>query len=161
MLFSMRRNSLSFTTSLLLGAAVMYLLDPVSGRRRRALLRDQTVRLVNDCTDWCTGLTRDLRNRASGVRARLRPLDQGVVDDEVLEARVRTALGRATSHPGAIDVISVNGIVTLTGPVLANEHDAIWRAVSRVAGVQDVIDQLTLHESAGSIPALQGGAPVV
>jgi osmotically-inducible protein OsmY len=142
----------------------MYLLDPTTGRRRRALLRDRAMRFVRDAADAATGLACDLSNRASGVRARLQQLQQrgaeSSVDDTVLEARVRSSLGRVTSNPGAIQVTSVSGVVTLTGPVLASEHDAVYRTVSRVPGVAPVIDRLTLHESAASVSGLQGAANV-
>jgi osmotically-inducible protein OsmY len=156
----MNRHPFTWAASLTLGAALMYLLDPTNGRRRRARLRDQTARCVNDTTDASSGIARDLRNRAMGVRAWLQRTEAGPVDDGVLAARVRSALGRATSHPGSIGVTSVSGIVTLTGPVLAREYDALYRAVSRVPGVEDVIDHLTVHEDAGSIPGLQGGVTV-
>ncbi|HXG89213.1 MAG TPA: BON domain-containing protein [Vicinamibacterales bacterium] len=100
-------------------------------------------------------LSRDWRNRASGLAARWDRADTRV-DDVVIEARVRSSLGRVTSHPGTVGVASIDGMVTLTGPVLAAEHAAICRAVGRVRGVGEVIDQLTQHEQAGSVPGLQG-----
>jgi hyperosmotically inducible protein len=157
----MRKPSFAWVSSLTLGALLMYLLDPTTGRRRRAQLRDRATRVLHDAADACSGLACDLSNRARGVRARLqRRVAVDSVDDTVLEARVRSSLGRVTSTPGAIQVTSVAGIVTLTGPVLAREHDAVFRAVSRVPGVTDVIDRLTMHESAGSISSLQGAASV-
>ena len=51
------------------GAALMYILDPERGRRRRALLRDKVVGLSNDLGEAASGRARDLRNRAQGVVA--------------------------------------------------------------------------------------------
>src|SRR5687767_14913457 len=140
-----------------LGLACMYLLDPTAGGRRRALVRDKAIRLAHKTADGSDALARDLRNRAAGAVAQVRGrFEDRPVDDSVLEARVRSALGRVTTHPSAINVFSDDGCVTLMGPVLAPEHEAICNAVSRVSGVCEVNDQTTLHETAGSVPALQG-----
>jgi hypothetical protein len=50
-----------------LGAALMYLLDPSGGGRRRALIRDKAVGLSHDITDAVEGKAKDLRNRAKGL----------------------------------------------------------------------------------------------
>jgi BON domain len=156
----LNQSSWSLIGSIGAGAALMYLLDPNSGRRRRALLRDRAVHAAHKTADSAAALSRDLRNRAIGLMAGMRArfeADGAPVDDAVIEARVRSALGRVTTHPGAIGVSSSAGFVTLTGPVLASEHDAVYRAVSGVPGVCDVIDNLSAHEQAGDVPGLQGG----
>ena len=60
-----------------LGALLMYFLDPVSGRRRRALARDQAVHARRVASECVSGTVVDLRNRAYGVladtKAALRP----------------------------------------------------------------------------------------
>jgi hypothetical protein len=55
-----------------IGAAVMYFFDPVSGRRRRALLRDQVTHYQNEVTQYAEGTAKDLRNRAQGLVAEAR-----------------------------------------------------------------------------------------
>ena len=50
-----------------IGAALMYILDPDQGRRRRALLRDKLVSMSNKTSDAVGRTSRDLRNRAQGV----------------------------------------------------------------------------------------------
>lgn len=52
-----------------LGAALMYLLDPERGRRRRALLRDKLVSASNKTADVASKTARDLRNRTQGLIA--------------------------------------------------------------------------------------------
>jgi uncharacterized membrane protein len=75
---------------LVLGAGAMYLLDPDRGRRRRALLRDQGVHAWHKTEDGLGTVGRDLRNRSSGVAARLRSrLKSDHPDDEVQEERAR------------------------------------------------------------------------
>ena len=55
-----------------IGALAMYFFDPVSGRRRRALLRDQMVHAQKEMTDYAEGTAKDLRNRAYGIAAEAR-----------------------------------------------------------------------------------------
>lgn len=53
-------------------SALTYLLDPDSGRRRRALLRDQAVRLQHRVRDDVQASARDAANRARGLAAQAR-----------------------------------------------------------------------------------------
>jgi hypothetical protein len=55
-----------------LGALAMYYLDPVSGNRRRALLRDKLVHYRKEARVYAGGTYQDLRNRAHGVVAEAR-----------------------------------------------------------------------------------------
>jgi hypothetical protein len=55
-----------------IGALAMYFYDPVSGRRRRALLRDQMTHAQKEITDYAEGTAKDLRNRAQGLAAEAR-----------------------------------------------------------------------------------------
>lgn len=50
-----------------LGAALMYLLDPDRGNRRRALIRDKMVRLNRQTQEAVSGRAKDLSNRAKGM----------------------------------------------------------------------------------------------
>jgi hypothetical protein len=56
-------------------------------------------------------------------------------NNELLAARVRAALATSVSNPGAVDVTVTQGIVTLSGPVLAAEIDRMLDAVEQVPGV--------------------------
>jgi uncharacterized membrane protein len=141
-----------------LGAAVMYYFDPARGRYRRALVRDRLVHAGHQTNHGASVVARDSRNRALGLAARLRSLlDRGQADDAVLSERVRACLGRAVSHPHAIQVQSADGVITLTGPVLAAEVPLLVDCVLGVPGVRDVKNQLDVHAEPGRIPALQGG----
>jgi len=155
------------TTALLIGAGLAYLLDPDRGTRRRALVRDKAIRTKHKLADSLGGSTRDLRNRAGGVVAELRSRFRGEsVDDEVLSERVRSAVGRAVSHPGAIEVSATDGRVTLRGPVPEREVDGLVAAAEGVRGVSEVITELELQgtgetvpsRTGESVPSLQGGA---
>jgi uncharacterized membrane protein len=145
-----------------LGAGVMYLLDPDRGRRRRAMLRDKAASLVSEST-WMAGKTwRDVSHRAEGVAARGRDLlygHEGSVDEQTLEARVRSRLGRVCSHPHAITVNVSGRRVRLEGPVLDSEYHRVLTEVRHVRGVESVDDALERHKTAEGVPGLQGGAP--
>ena len=49
------------------GAALMYLLDPDRGNRRRALIRDKAVKLNRQTQEAVTGTVKDMTNRAKGM----------------------------------------------------------------------------------------------
>ncbi|MBI3966401.1 MAG: SRPBCC family protein [Chloroflexi bacterium] len=141
------------------GAGLMYLLDPNRGRRRRALIRDQFVHLTHVTAAAAAVTSRDLGNRARGLFAELTSLfRRDNVDDVVLVERVRASLGRTVSHPSSIEVTAHNGVVTLSGPILAGEVDRLLDRVSSVRGVQALEDRLELHSQAGAVPGLQGAA---
>jgi uncharacterized membrane protein len=141
-----------------LGAAATYLLDPDQGRRRRALLREQLSSRTYQLSDSLGVGGRDLSNRARGMVFGLRSrFNVGDIPDEILVARVRSRLGRVTSHPGAIGVTATHGQVVLSGPIIAREHEGLINAVCAVPGVVEVNDQLEVHESGEGVPALQGG----
>jgi hypothetical protein len=57
-----------------LGAALMYFFDPVSGRNRRAAVRDQAVHYGNEIRETTAATAQDLGNRAKGLYAEARNL---------------------------------------------------------------------------------------
>jgi BON domain len=140
-----------------IGAAVIFMMDPAGGGRRRALVRDKIVRASRLTRDGLDATARDMGNRARGIAAATRSrLSNGEVDDDTLIERVRAKLGRVSSHPRAIDVLSDDGIITLRGPILASEVPNVIAAIRAVRGVEDVVNHLQAHESALGIPSLQG-----
>ena len=78
------------------------------------------------------------------------------VSGAVLEERVRAAVGRAVSNPGAIEVDALGGTVVLSGSVLARELEELLSTARGVRGVEDVENRLAVFESPEEIPALQG-----
>jgi uncharacterized membrane protein len=143
-----------------LGAGLMFIFDPIRGKRRRALIRDRLVHAGHVC-ERAIGITsRDLRHRASGILAEGRYfLQHKEVSDEVLAARVRAKIGRSVSHPHAISVSVNDGRVTLSGLVLAHELNRMLSGTSSVRGVKKVENHLTIHTQADAVPSLQGGRP--
>jgi BON domain len=140
-----------------LGAAVAFMFDPAGGGRRRALVRDKAVRATRLTRDGLDATARDVAHRAQGIAAATRGrLSKGAVDDGVLIERVRAKLGRASSHPRAIDVEVSSGEITLRGPILANEVSRVLATTAAVRGVCSVVNELEAHESSAGIPSLQG-----
>jgi hypothetical protein len=149
------------TTSLFagvgIGALAMYLLDPDRGRTRRAHLTQKAQRLGRMKAGRWEAATEDARNRLVGLwneaAAKFKADD---ASDEAVEARIRAALGRSVTHPGAIEVTYANGTAELTGDILATELDGLLAAVRNVKGVREVRDHLDVHDEPGNVSALQG-----
>jgi hypothetical protein len=135
----------------------MYFFDPVRGRYRQSLVRDQFTRMLNECEHFFGVGWRDLRNRSAGWMAELsHGSDYGETDDSTLESRVRSRLGRAVSHPRALEVAVNDGTVRLSGSIMASEVECALKCVREVPGVHGVENQLRPHESAEGISDLQG-----
>lgn len=141
-----------------LGAFIAYLFDPRGGNRRRSLIRDKFVSLWRHSGDEVGDVGRYLRGQFHGLIAILRRPFQGQtnVSDAKLIARVRSVLGRACSHPHAIRVDAEQGHVLLRGLILTDELPRVISRVSRVRGVQEVINQIECHNEPENIPSLQG-----
>ncbi|MBF8191191.1 SRPBCC family protein [Nonomuraea sp. K274] len=139
------------------GAAVAYLFDPVSGRARRARLRDRTTHATHEVRDGLGVLSRDMSNRGRGSAAAVRYRFMGrAADDRVLHERVRAELGSYVSHPHSVEVHVQDRRVTLDGDVLAAEERQARRAVQRIPGVKRVHAHWTPHQDAEGVPGLQG-----
>lgn len=141
-----------------LGAGLMFILDPNRGNRRRALLRDKTSRVFNRTGSAIGSTARGFSHRARGLAAKAgSSFRRDEVSDEVLVERVRSKMGHIVSHPHAINVDCDAGRVTLSGPILSSEAEKLIKQVSRLRGVKEIEDRLERHDTAGEIPALQGG----
>jgi uncharacterized membrane protein len=141
-----------------LGAGLMFVLDPYSGRRRRALFRDKLAYGHRKIGNTMQTTLRDVKNRTAGLVSGLRFFSQtNKVTDEVLVARIRSKLGRVCSHPSAIEIETNEGHVTLRGPVLADEMKDVLSAVSSVRGVRSTENKLASRQEAGNVSSLQGG----
>ncbi len=149
-----------FIGGLVLGAGLMFLLDPQTGRRRRHLVRDKVVHGGHELSDTAGEVSTRISNKLKGIAAETRSrFSAREVDDSVLEARVRASMGRVVSNPGAIAVLATNGTVTVSGPVLASEVADLLACVKAVPGVEEVHSQLTVRPTAEGISGLQGTDP--
>ena len=148
---------MNLLTGIGLGAGIMYLWDPERGNRRRALIRDQAVSFKNQTDESLQKATEDLRNRTRGVLAEtMGRLSNEESSDWLINERVRAELGRSGYHTGGLQIECNDGVVKLSGPILADELDAIIRRVGHIRGVREVINEMDVHQEPGNIPALQG-----
>jgi uncharacterized membrane protein len=142
------------------GAGLMYLLDPDRGACRRARLKDKVAHAINKTGAGAGSVSRDLTNRVRGLAAQAGSVfKNGDADDDTLAARVRSRMGRAVSHPGAIEVTAQNGVVRLSGDALIHEVEALLSCARSTHGARAVDDQLRIHNNPGDLPNLQGGRP--
>lgn len=136
--------------TLLLGAGLMYLLDPTRGRARRARIIDGCTSMTNRTGKTFRQYGKRLRNRASGCAHDARGWLEGedAVSAERLLQRVRSEIGHVVSHAGAIQVMTDNsGRVTLHGKVLASEADALLSTVNGVGGVSEIVNLLSVKDT--------------
>jgi hypothetical protein len=153
------RADFAFIAGVGLGASLTFVLDPDRGARRRALVRDKVARAVRETGRSFGERALDLKQRARGMAATLRPSQApDSVSPELLTARVRAKLGRVVSHPRSIEVEVTDGVVRLAGPILTSERWPLLSAVASVPGVVRVDDQLEAHDEPGAIPGLQGNS---
>lgn len=129
-------RSMNFYRGLALGAGLMYLLDPDEGKSRRATLGDRLSRARKGAQGFVGDATPDL--------------------DDGIAGRVRAKLAGYVSHPGALSVEARYGSVTLSGPVLRGEAEALIGAVSSVRGVREVLNRLEPHDPDEDLPGLHG-----
>ena len=157
----MKREGLAWTLFVAFGAGAlaMYFADPNRGKRRRATLRDTCLHFGHDIKKFALRFGRDVEHRAEGAVAGTRRLfeDDDEVSDTVLEQRIRTAVGRAVSHPHAVEVNCTGGSVFLGGWVLADEASELAGAVRAVRGVRELSTFLNTTDHPEHISALQGG----
>jgi len=153
------QHSTPLTTLLVgagIGAALMYLLDPDRGARRRHILGDKTMKALRTGQRHASDAVENARNHAQGKVAEVRNRVQDEeVTDEQLVARVRAELGRHVEQARAIEVVADGGTVTLRGQVLATELPDVVSAIERVRGVERVDNQLDVRGSEGNTPSLQ------
>ena len=132
------------------------------GRRRRALAGAKARHLgragVRSLGRSGRGLLNHARVAWARWRARVRSRSDAVAD-EVIEQRVRAALGRVSSHVSVIEVLVEDGRVALGGPILESEHRRVVRTARRVIGVRGLDDWLEEHRRA-DIPELRGGGRI-
>lgn len=147
-----RRSTI--VASIVAGGLAMYYFDRSSGRRRRALVKDQLAHLkhvlgrevphrVEKRARFFRGVARGWRHEAAGVVTHYGP---AYVDDETLVARVRSeVLGHRGIKSGEIHLDAYEGTLTLRGQLqYPDEIRRLIEDTSRVDGVRRVRSYLHL-----------------
>ncbi len=141
----------------LVGAGLMFVLDPDRGLTRRSLARGKALGVGRRLGDRLGSQSRDVRNRLRGkVIEAQAALSEAPVSDEVLIERIRARLGHRSENTRNILVTVKNGMATVAGPVLAGEVDAVIRCVQGVRGVRGITNSLDVHRSLESLTAHHG-----
>jgi gas vesicle protein len=139
--------------TLVLGAGLMYLLDPQRGKTRRARIVDQAASIVRQTGRTASRLGREIGNRATGRAHEAKAWATSAMTDDAVSAerllqRVRSEMGHAVSHAGVIQVMTDNhGRVTLHGKVLRSESEKLLATINGVTGVTEVINLLSVKDT--------------
>ena len=144
----------SLLAAFFFGAVAGVLFAPKSGRGTRQWFKDQTTHLSSQSSKLLRDSQNKLRFRAGeleGVAHKVKdmfvPEKEKFVDDDLIEQRVRTAIGEhsSTSHLPRINVNSEKGVVTLRGPVKKyKDKESLEKVVGNVADVVDIINRTRL-----------------
>ncbi|MCC6802591.1 MAG: YtxH domain-containing protein [Anaerolineae bacterium] len=148
---------LALVIGVLGGAALMYLFDPDRGAQRRASLREQATRVAADVSESVQETTERVRDEVSRVVSEAEESIEHAADqlkgaatstaDLALDALVRAEVGRSTSDPASVEVEVKDGVVTLSGKVLASEAQPLVENVQAVPGVVSVQNRLEIHDA--------------
>ena len=142
-------NAKNFTkwtlAGLCAGAAAAYFAHPEYGKKRRAALADGTRKLLVKAAHEGKKSLYDSQHHLAGMAAMLRTsFSHASPSDRVLEARIRSRLGREVSHPRAIHVVCDGGVAILWGLVWEKELAPLLEAVGKIPGVREVTDHLEI-----------------
>lgn len=130
------------------GAIAMYYMDPVAGRRRRALVHDRSVAAGHDAEDFARTRSKRAGDHVRGMFARTRErLSNAPIDDSQLHERIRARLGHVIDHPGEINVDVQNGHVVLRGIASSQEIEDVVSTVSSMRGVEGVDNRLSASQA--------------
>jgi osmotically-inducible protein OsmY len=140
------------------GAAIAYLFDPTSGRRRRALARDRAGALVRRAGRKADRLQRHAEAEAYGVSQRIQHRSEAsgpTPDDATLAQKVQSEIFRDPEVPkGNINVNAENGTVVLRGEV--ESPDLIRDLEERTRKVQGVEQVENLLHLPGAAAPMHG-----
>ena len=132
-----------------LGAATAYLFDPRDGRRRRALLRDRSLKLLRQARRSLVRKGKYVGGQAQGVAATTASrvtAQQVATDDDTVRQRILSdAFRDIPVSTKEVDVQVREGVATLRGSV-GDETlvETLVRRVSETPGVTEVKPELDI-----------------
>lgn len=138
-----KRLTKSILIGLATGAAAAYFIHPKYGKKRRVTLACGTRKLLEKAAHEGKKCLSDSQHRLAGFAAKLGTnLKHEPPSDPVIEARIRSRMGRVVAHPRGIHVVCDRGVATLWGLILEEELPRLIAAVEKVSGVTEVVDHL-------------------
>jgi osmotically-inducible protein OsmY len=141
------RTPISFALGLAAGAAAAHFLDPDSGRKRRATMRDQAQSKASHAASAMQTQATHAAHSAKGAVASSIPTGTRLedADDVTLAHKVETEIFRSADAPkGSVSVDVQAGVATLRGEVAEQRWvDKLADDAGHVDGIQGV--QNLLH----------------
>lgn len=133
-----------FTVGAAIGTILMYIADPISGRRRRAYWHDKRLHMQKSSMWQTRKQVRNFGNHMQGALSTFFTLfsKEDPPSDAKLESRVRSLLGRVGTHPSTLEVTARAGVVTLHGKVPPTDIAHYYSRARAVRGVKRVINQM-------------------
>lgn len=136
-------TALALAAGAAVGAAGMYFCDPDRGRARRARLAEKGTSAARHGGHQASAKAFDLLNRAKGAVAEASKVFAcRKVEDEILEARVRSHLGHDTPHAHGVETEVFRGVVTLHGTLPEGDRVRLIGDIEGIPGVRAVRDCL-------------------
>jgi len=130
-----------------LGAGLMFFLDPKSGTRRRAEVRDRSMHGYRTSADYLKRTGTNVANHTRGLVAMASRMTHTaeVPTDDVLLARVRSRIGHLVSDPRAIEVKTDHGLVSLAGKVGVRDAQKVIKTIASIPGVSALENHLAIE----------------
>jgi osmotically-inducible protein OsmY len=129
------------------GAALVYFLDPETGKRRRNMARDRSRATLRSGAQKGEQAARAASSQAQGVTHKVASITQEKPqpDDVTLARKVESEIFRDADAPkGRVNVDAVDGVVTLRGELDSEDQiQELENAARKVEGVGEV--QNLLH----------------
>ncbi|HEX2030701.1 MAG TPA: BON domain-containing protein [Actinomycetota bacterium] len=129
------------------GALAAFFLDPVSGKRRRNVLKDRVAGTARTVAGKAQQRGRYVASTAAGkIEAIRHRQDQPPENDQTLAHKVESEVFQPADLPkGQVNVNAENGVIVLRGQVKTPDHvKEIERRARKVQGVRDVRNLLHL-----------------
>jgi len=127
------------------GVALMFFLDPATGRRRRAVAQEKSTHYARHAAHTRDALARrvlgHIRGAIAAIRHEVEP--EETVEDAVLLERVRSAMGHVVSDPRHVDIRVRCGTVILKGPARSDQIGELVACAGHVRGVREVENRLS------------------
>jgi osmotically-inducible protein OsmY len=131
-----------------IGAALVYFLDPQHGARRRQQAQDRLGSTQREVTKQAQDVAQQASGKKTGVVqtvAKAGRQGKQEYDDETLTEKVKTELFREPEVKGRVNVSVENGVVVLRGEVQTpDDITSIEKETKRVQGVKAVENLLHL-----------------
>ena len=140
------KKAVSILQGITIGATLMYLLDPTSGKRRRAAIRDRLPNARLKTKDTVEKAAKTLKGRASGLAAEANAALSGEpISDHELIARIRAQIERAVNDISHITIAAHEGNIILSGTIDPLQIPKIVESVQSTRGVNNIENRLNAH----------------